>query len=284
MTPRARERRARWSRGLGGRAGADTGRSPPPAAGVRSRPRPRPHPHRCAADGGRRGRRRRGARARHGGRRGGSASPSADTGPATRPRRLSPTGSRRGERPTGDATPGGRGPGRQRGPGRKPPQEPAPPPACVAGRYSPEKAGKWAFPTAPIYSLASRTKEFSNDQTPGRPGRAAWRVPPPPAGSRLRSDPSARPPTTPSLGARATRALLRSPLAQTPGPCNYRAVDSNVYKARAPQFSMLARNVLPGDNTQKPGPGTYSPEKHRGQTFGIRHSDYLAPLIVDVAD
>uniref|UniRef100_A0A7M4E625 Ciliary microtubule associated protein 1B n=1 Tax=Crocodylus porosus TaxID=8502 RepID=A0A7M4E625_CROPO len=167
---------------------------------------------------------------------------------------------------------------------RKPPQEPAPPPACVAGRYSPEKAGKWAFPTAPIYSLASRTKEFSNDQTPGRPGRAAWRVPPPPAGSRLRSDPSARPPTTPSLGARATRALLRSPLAQTPGPCNYRAVDSNVYKARAPQFSMLARNVLPGDNTQKPGPGTYSPEKHRGQTFGIRHSDYLAPLIVDVAD
>ncbi|XP_059582294.1 uncharacterized protein LOC132250110 [Alligator mississippiensis] len=33
--------------------------------------------------------------------------------------------------------------------------------------YYPEKAGKWAFPTAPIYSLASRTKEFSNDRTPG---------------------------------------------------------------------------------------------------------------------
>lgn len=55
------------------------------------------------------------------------------------------------------------------------------------------------------------------------------------------------------------------PLAQTPGPCNYRAVDSNVYKTRAPQFSMLARNMLPGDNTQKPGPGTYSPEKVRGE-------------------
>ncbi|XP_006033664.1 outer dense fiber protein 3B isoform X2 [Alligator sinensis] len=148
------------------------------------------------------------------------------------------------------------------------------------GRYYPEKAGKWAFPTAPIYSLASRTKEFSNDQTPGP---AAYGLPPM-MGPKVIGKSSA--PNYSILG----RSLIGSfceDLCKTPGPCNYRAVDSNVYKTRAPQFSMLARNMLPGDNTQKPGPGTYSPEKysqHRGQTFGIRHSDYLAPLIVDVAD
>lgn len=35
------------------------------------------------------------------------------------------------------------------------------------GHYSPEKAGRWIFASAPIYSLASRSKEFENDKTPG---------------------------------------------------------------------------------------------------------------------
>uniref|UniRef100_H9GH45 Outer dense fiber of sperm tails 3B n=1 Tax=Anolis carolinensis TaxID=28377 RepID=H9GH45_ANOCA len=74
---------------------------------------------------------------------------------------------------------------------------------------------------------------------------------------------------------------------QTPGPCNYRVVDTGVYKNRPPHYSILARNMPPGDNTLKPGPGAYSPEKHtqqRGITFGIRHSDYAAPLIVDTVE
>nr|XP_047908630.1 outer dense fiber protein 3B [Anser cygnoides] len=132
------------------------------------------------------------------------------------------------------------------------------------GCYSPEKAGKWAFPSAPVYSLRSRTKEFASDQTPGtRDGRAGGA----PGGGQQRG--------------------ITTPLCpQTPGPCNYRVVDANVYKSRAPQYSMLARNAPPGDSTVKPGPGAYSPSTGRpqGLTFGIRHSDYLAPLIVDVPD
>lgn len=50
---------------------------------------------------------------------------------------------------------------------------------------------------------------------------------------------------------------------QTPGPCNYRLVDPSVYKTRPPHYSMLARNMPPGDNSVKPGPGAYSPEKVR---------------------
>jgi len=54
---------------------------------------------------------------------------------------------------------------------------------------------------------------------------------------------------------------------------------------------MTARNEMPGDSTQKPGPGKYSPEKvwiHKQQapgfSFGIRHSMYEAPLIVEVKE
>ncbi|KAM8820192.1 ciliary microtubule associated protein 1B [Eudromia elegans] len=145
------------------------------------------------------------------------------------------------------------------------------------GRYCPEKAGKWAYPSAPVYSLASRTKHFANDQTPGP---AAYGLPPM-LGPRVVGKSSA--PNFSMLGRSAVGSFYAD-LCKTPGPCNYRVVDANVYKRRAPQYSMLARNLLPGDNTRKPGPGAYSPEKRgqpRGITFGIRHSDYLAPLILE---
>uniref|UniRef100_A0A8C4WK48 Outer dense fiber protein 3B n=1 Tax=Gopherus evgoodei TaxID=1825980 RepID=A0A8C4WK48_9SAUR len=142
------------------------------------------------------------------------------------------------------------------------------------GRYSPEKAGKWTYRSAPIYSLASRTKEFANDQTPGP---AAYGLPPM-IGPKVVGKSSA--PNYSLLG-RSLVGSFYEDLSKTPGPCNYRVVEPGVYKTRAPQYSMLARNMLPGDNTQKPGPGYV---QQRGQTFGIRHSDYLAPLIVDVVD
>ncbi|NXD16936.1 ODF3A protein, partial [Nothocercus nigrocapillus] len=122
------------------------------------------------------------------------------------------------------------------------------------GRYSPEKAGKWAYPSAPVYSLASRTKHFAHDQTPGP---AAYGLPPM-LGPRVVGKSSA--PNFSMLG-RSAIGSFYADLCKTPGPCNYRVVDANVYKRRAPQYSMLARNLLPGDNTRKPGPGAYSPEK-----------------------
>ena len=45
------------------------------------------------------------------------------------------------------------------------------------------------------------------------------------------------------------------------------------------------------DSTKKPGPGAYSPEKVTvnkpsapGFSMGIRHSEYVAPLIVEIHD
>ena len=71
----------------------------------------------------------------------------------------------------------------------------------------------------------------------------------------------------------------------------YNIVKSSTYKQEPPHYSMIARNEMPGDTTQKPGPGNYSPEKvwmHKqqapGYSFGIRHLMYEAPLIVEVKE
>lgn len=71
----------------------------------------------------------------------------------------------------------------------------------------------------------------------------------------------------------------------------YNVTKSGIYKQEPPHFSMTARHEMPGDTTQKPGPGKYSPEKvwlHKqqapGYSFGIRHSMYEAPLIVEVKE
>jgi hypothetical protein len=71
----------------------------------------------------------------------------------------------------------------------------------------------------------------------------------------------------------------------------YNVTKPGLYKQEPPHYSMIARNEMPGDTTQKPGPGNYSPEKvwvHKqqapGYSFGIRHSMYEAPLIVEIKE
>ncbi|XP_054033966.1 outer dense fiber protein 3B [Dryobates pubescens] len=154
-----------------------------------------------------------------------------------------------------------------------PPQTPGP------GCYCPERADRMAFPTAPAYALRSRTKMGSCQQTPGP---AAYMLPTM-LGAHVVNKSSA---PNYSIPGRSKIGAFHQDLSKTPGPCGYNTVATDVYKQRAPQFSMMARNTLPGDNTAKPGPGTYNPEQGRrqGVTFGIRHSQYLAPLIVDVPD
>ncbi|KAG8440133.1 hypothetical protein GDO86_006071 [Hymenochirus boettgeri] len=152
------------------------------------------------------------------------------------------------------------------------------------GSYSPERAGKSAFRSAPVYSLGARTKSFSNDQTPGP---AAYMLPSV-LGPRIVNKSSA---PIYSMTKRSKIGSFHEDLQKTPGPGTYRVVDPGTYKHKPPQYSMTARNVLPGDTTLKPGPGAYSPEKvlfsrHQAPnfSFGIRHSEYVAPLIVDIAD
>ncbi|XP_038612793.1 outer dense fiber protein 3B isoform X2 [Tachyglossus aculeatus] len=146
------------------------------------------------------------------------------------------------------------------------------------GSYSPERAAPFAYPRPPGHSMAARTRDFQTDQTPGP---AAY-SPPAMLGPRLVSKVSA---PNYSLYGRSPVGSFCEDFSKTPGPCAYRVVDSGVYKARAPRFSMLARTALPADATQNPGPAAYNPVQRRqarGQTFGIRHSEYVTPLFVDV--
>lgn len=80
-------------------------------------------------------------------------------------------------------------------------------------------------------------------------------------------------------------------LAKTPGPAKYNVVHPNLTKQKQPLYSMLGRNEMPGDTTRKPGPGAHSPEKvyitkPKAPQFsmGIRHSEFITPLIIDVLD
>jgi hypothetical protein len=91
-----------------------------------------------------------------------------------------------------------------------------------------------------------------------------------------------------SLTGRSKIGGFHEDLQKTPGPGNYSVTNPNYYKNKAAEYSMTSRNPLPGDTTQKPGPGAHSPEKVYINkrimpqfSFGIRHSQYIAPLIVD---
>ncbi|KAL3884129.1 hypothetical protein ACJMK2_030349 [Sinanodonta woodiana] len=63
-----------------------------------------------------------------------------------------------------------------------------------------------------------------------------------------------------SLTGRSRVGSFHEDLSKTPGPGTYNTTDPGVFKDKAPHYSMTSRNVMPGDNTKKPGPGTHSPE------------------------
>jgi len=77
----------------------------------------------------------------------------------------------------------------------------------------------------------------------------------------------------------------------TPGPGTYPITNPNIYRNKRPVYSMKGRNTLPSDSTRKPGPGTYSPEKvtynktqYPRSSFGIKHTEYVTPLICEPTD
>uniref|UniRef100_A0A8V5G815 Uncharacterized protein n=1 Tax=Melopsittacus undulatus TaxID=13146 RepID=A0A8V5G815_MELUD len=165
---------------------------------------------------------------------------------------------------------------------------------CVCGvRVPPPRALPSGFfehdpcrTRAPAFSFGLRAAELPQHRSPGP---SAYHLPPM-LGPHLVSKTSA---PSYSMTGRSTVGSFYEDLCKNPGPGRYRTVDTDVYKHRAPRFSMVARNVPPGDKTAKPGPAAYSPQqvsrdprgdRPQGVTFGIRHSEYLAPLIVDVPD
>ncbi|XP_070687370.1 ciliary microtubule associated protein 1B [Pempheris klunzingeri] len=152
------------------------------------------------------------------------------------------------------------------------------------GKYSPEYAGKSIFHSAPAYSLSGRSKEGLFNKTPGP---ASYSLPPVLGHNTVAT--SAAP--TYSFCGRSKNGSFHEDLKKTPGPAAYKVVDPCIYREKPPQYSMTGRNFTPGETTKKPGPGAHYPEqvivtkvKAPSFTFGLRHSQYISPLIVDVAE
>ncbi|XP_072129029.1 ciliary microtubule associated protein 1A-like [Mobula birostris] len=149
------------------------------------------------------------------------------------------------------------------------------------GAYAPESSGRLAYSAAPAFSIAGRTRGFRTDQSPGP---AAYLLPSV-LGPHIVTKVSS---ANFSLSGRSKTGSFHEDLRKTPGPGAYRVTDTSVYKQKPPQFSIFGRNQLPGDSTRKPGPGSHSPEKvvvnrsiAPAFSFGVKHSEYVAPVIVD---
>uniref|UniRef100_A0A665UVI0 Outer dense fiber protein 3-like n=1 Tax=Echeneis naucrates TaxID=173247 RepID=A0A665UVI0_ECHNA len=134
------------------------------------------------------------------------------------------------------------------------------------GHYSPESAGKSVFRSAPAYSMSGRSKHMSTNQT------IIHEI-------FLKNYYIKHP------------GLYFYFHRQTPGPAAYKVVDPCTYRQKPPQYSMTGRNFAPGETTKKPGPGAHYPEnvtstkaKAPSFSFGLRHSEYITPLFVNMTE
>ncbi|XP_030587325.1 ciliary microtubule associated protein 1B [Archocentrus centrarchus] len=149
------------------------------------------------------------------------------------------------------------------------------------GQYSPDHSEKLTFRSAPAYSLSGRNKELGGNRTPGP---ATYSLPPV-MGTKTAVASSA---PSFSISGRCKTGTFYEDLKKTPGPAAYKAVDPCISGRKPPQFSMTGRNFTPSEATGKPGPGAYYPEQVNltktqapSFTFGLRHSQYIAPITVD---
>lgn len=95
------------------------------------------------------------------------------------------------------------------------------------------------------------------------------------------------PATVSQPGGRSALPLKISP--QLPDQENTTA--PTIYRHRHPSFTMQGRTKRPNYSSAIPGPGAYSPERFHlhlprppSFTLGIRHSEFVTPLVVNVTD
>lgn len=153
------------------------------------------------------------------------------------------------------------------------------------GAYSPEQAGQSTHYKHPSYIFGIRHRHRRTDNTPAPNNYSLPHM----IGKTAQSSKVQAP--CYSLTGRSQVGAFCEDLAKTPGPGTYNTTEPSIYKDKSPHYSMTSRNVMPGDTTQKPGPGAHSPEnvimhkrKAPEHSFGIRHTQYMAPLIIDVRD
>ncbi|XP_033108860.1 outer dense fiber protein 3-like [Anneissia japonica] len=150
--------------------------------------------------------------------------------------------------------------------------------------YSPEKCHPQGERHAPVHSMGARTRYRKRDQCPAANNYSLPSL----HGSKV---PNKKSSSSYSMTARSKVGGYLEDLAKTPGPGRYHAINPNIVHVKKPSYSMLGRHDGVGDSTQKPGPGAHSPEKvyvnkrkYPSHSLGIRHSEFVCPLIIDVTD
>ncbi|XP_056282738.1 outer dense fiber protein 3-like protein 2a [Pseudoliparis swirei] len=156
------------------------------------------------------------------------------------------------------------------------------------GAYSPEKAPP-IHHGPPSYTMGSRTRYRSVDPVPA------------PNSYSLPSLLGGSAPNKPSTagysfsGRRQVGGPSVDLCARSPGPARYGSTDPDVYRRRQPSFSIQKRTRRPHSSSSSsscaPGPGTYSPERFHAHlprppsfSLGVRHSEFVTPLVVDMVD
>ncbi|XP_029350477.1 outer dense fiber protein 3-like protein 2a [Echeneis naucrates] len=153
------------------------------------------------------------------------------------------------------------------------------------GAYSPERAPPLnAQRRPPSYTIGGRTRYRPVDAVPppnrySLPNLLGCQVPNKPCSPSY------------SFSSRRKVGAPSEDLSMSPGPGKYNSTNPDIYRHRQPSFSMQKRTKRPNNSSAVPGPGAYSPEKFhvhlpRPPSFsmGIRHSEFVCPLVVDVAD
>lgn len=136
----------------------------------------------------------------------------------------------------------------------------------------------------PSHTMGFRTRYRTIDTVPA-PNRYTL---PNLLGSQIPNKPSS---ASYSVAQRIKTGAPSEDLATTPGPAHYNKTDPNIYRNRQPSFSIQSRHNIPSDATCKPGPGTHCPEKVKAHlprapsfTIGVRHSEFVTPLVIDLND
>ncbi|XP_026196050.1 outer dense fiber protein 3-like protein 2a [Anabas testudineus] len=153
------------------------------------------------------------------------------------------------------------------------------------GAYSPERAPPLnGHQRPPSHTIGARTRYRSVDAVPAPnsyslPSLLGCQVPNKPSSASY------------SFSARRRVGAPSEDLSMSPGPGKYNSTNPDIYRQRQPSFSMQSRTKRPDYSSATPGPGMYSPEKYYlhlpkppSFTLGVRHSEFVTPLVVHVAD
>ncbi|CAL1575784.1 unnamed protein product [Knipowitschia caucasica] len=151
------------------------------------------------------------------------------------------------------------------------------------GTYSPERAPPVnGHRRPPRYSMSTRTRYRTVDDVPAPNSYILPNL----LGSQVPHKPSS---ASFTFSGRRTVGAPSEDLSKSPGPAKYNSIHPDAVHRRQPSFSMQARTKRPSYATTVPGPGAYSPEKaylhlpaRPAFTMGIRHSEFVTPLVVDV--